>query len=136
MAHPCIRVTLPLRERFYHLGYRNSFHISHPTMQLYSNRHASSASSTKPRTLEKPAKFNPPSHPARLNRAPPRQYPGSPLSAPEVEAQKIRQYPHMMPPEGSFMRWFLTNRSIHIWITLVCDVFRPESSALFNMMHF
>ncbi|MCJ1400277.1 hypothetical protein MMC11_003481 [Xylographa trunciseda] len=23
-----------------------------------------------------------------------------------------------MPPEGSFMRWFLTNRSIHIWITL------------------
>ena len=24
-----------------------------------------------------------------------------------------------MPPEGSFMYWFLTNRSIHLWITLV-----------------
>lgn len=81
-------------------------------------RHASNTSSSKPRVLEKPAKFNPPSHPARLKRAP-RQYPGPPLSAPEIEAQQTKQYPHMMPPEGSFMRWFLTNRSIHVWITLV-----------------
>ncbi|MCJ1246280.1 hypothetical protein MMC30_003486 [Trapelia coarctata] len=80
-------------------------------------RYASNTSS-KPRVLEKPAKFNPPSHPARLNRPPPRQYPGPPLSASEMEAQKTKQYPHMMPPEGSFMHWFLTNRSIHVYITL------------------
>lgn len=86
-------------------------------------RHASnsskSASSSKPLVLEKPSKFNPPSHPARLNRAPPRQYPGPPLSAPEKEAQKSRKYPRMMPAEGTFMHWFLTNRSIHLSITLV-----------------
>ncbi|MCJ1259411.1 hypothetical protein MMC24_007248 [Lignoscripta atroalba] len=86
--------------------------------QQHTHRHASTkAASPKPRVLEKPSKFAPPSHPARLNRAP-RQYPGPPLSGPEVEAQKTKQYPHMMPPEGSFMRWFLTNRSIHMWITL------------------
>ena len=135
MAQQCIRMTLPLRERFYHLSYRNSCHISPPTLQLYLHRHASSTSSSKPRTLEKPAKFNPPSHPARLNRSPPRQYPGPPLSAPELEAQKTKQYPHMMPPEGSFMRWFLTNRSIHVWITLVCCVSGCRSSASFSLMH-
>ena len=81
-------------------------------------RYASDAPS-KPRVLEKPLKFNRPSHPARLNRAPPRQYPGPPLSAPQLEAQKTKKYPNMMPPEGSFMHWFLTNRAIHLWITLV-----------------
>ena len=25
----------------------------------------------------------------------------------------------MMPPEGSLMHWFLTNRSLHLYITLV-----------------
>ncbi|KAK3704249.1 hypothetical protein LTR37_013923 [Vermiconidia calcicola] len=71
----------------------------------------------KPRVLEKPERFNPPSHPSRL-RTKPRQYPGPPISEHEREAQKTRRYPHMMPPEGSFMRWFLTNRILHMWITL------------------
>jgi hypothetical protein len=25
----------------------------------------------------------------------------------------------MMPPEGSFMHWFIMNKTIHMWITLV-----------------
>ncbi|KAF2484304.1 hypothetical protein BDY17DRAFT_323171 [Neohortaea acidophila] len=70
----------------------------------------------KPRVLEKPERFNPPSHPSR--RARPRQYPGPPLSEHERQAQKTKKYPHMMPPEGSFMFWFLTNRAVHVWITL------------------
>jgi hypothetical protein len=78
-------------------------------------RHASNSS--KPKVLEKPLKFNPPSHAAR--RVAPRQYPGPPLPARELEAQKTKQYPNMMPPEGSFMHWFLTNRFIHMWIILV-----------------
>lgn len=83
-------------------------------------RHASKKSSpSKPIVLEKPTKFNPPSHGARLKSKAPRQYPGPPLSAQQVEDQKTKQYPHMMPPEGSFLYWFLTNRYIHLFITLV-----------------
>lgn len=80
-------------------------------------RNASNKASNKPNVLEKPTKFNPPSHGARLRKEPPR-YPGPSLSAQQKEAQRTRQYPNMMPPEGSFLNWFLTNRSIHIYITL------------------
>ncbi|KAI9776192.1 MAG: hypothetical protein M1839_000513 [Geoglossum umbratile] len=66
--------------------------------------------------LEKPAKFNPPSHGSR--RAAPRSYPGPPLSAKEKAAQQTNKYPNMMPGEGTFMRWFLTNRGLHVYITL------------------
>ena len=82
-------------------------------------RYASSSTTSKPKVLEKPAKFNPPSHPSRLTRTRPRQYPGPPLSQPELEAQKTKRYPHMMPPEGTFMHWFLNNRAIHLWISMV-----------------
>ena len=91
------------------------------TKALYLNtillqRHASSSS--KPRVLEKPSKFNPPSHPSRL-RSKPRVYPGPPLSEQEKQRQKTKQYPHMMPPEGTFMNWFLRDKSIHVWISMV-----------------
>lgn len=79
-------------------------------------RHASTNSPPKPR-LEKPERFNPPSHPARI-RAKPRYY-GAPLKEHERQAQKTRKYPHMMPPEGTFMHWFLTDRSLHLYISLV-----------------
>ncbi|MCJ1476510.1 hypothetical protein MMC13_005176 [Lambiella insularis] len=82
-------------------------------------RYASNAAPPPKHTLlEKPSKFNPPSHPARRNRPPPKRYSGPPLSAPEIEAQKTKQYPHMMPPEGSVMYKFLTSRAIHVWISL------------------
>ena len=80
-------------------------------------RHAST-NPPKPRVLEKPAKFNPPSHPQRLQRKIPRHY-GPDLTAQERHVQQTKQYPAMMPPDGSWMRWFLTNRSIHMYITLV-----------------
>lgn len=81
-------------------------------------RHASSAPPPKPRLLEKPDRFNPPSHPSRL-RSKHRSY-GAPLPEHERRAQKTRSYPHMMPAEGTFTHWFLTNKSIHLWISIVC----------------
>ncbi|KAI9710963.1 MAG: hypothetical protein M1820_002400 [Bogoriella megaspora] len=78
---------------------------------------SSSPSSAKPRVLEKPAKFNPPSHPSRL-RSKPRAYAGPPLSEQQKQEQKVKQYPHMMPPEGTFMNWFLRDKSIHVWISM------------------
>lgn len=81
-------------------------------------RHASTSGPQKARLLEKPDKFRAPSHPQRL-RTPRPSYAGPSLSQQELEAQKTKQYPHMMPPEGSFMHWFLTNKFIHLWITLV-----------------
>jgi hypothetical protein len=81
-------------------------------------RHASSTPPPKPRLLEKPDRFNPPSHPSRL-RSKHRSY-GAPLAEHERRAQKTRSYPHMMPAEGTFTYWFLTNRRIHLWISMVC----------------
>lgn len=81
-------------------------------------RNASTAPS-KPIVLEKPERFNPPSHPARLNRKPPRQYSGPKLSETQKEEQKTKQYPNAFPPEGTWRYWFLTNRQIHIYIVLV-----------------
>lgn len=73
---------------------------------------------SKPLVLEKPSKFTPPSHPARLRREGPR-YPGPQLSDEEITRQNTKKYPNMMPPEGSFMHWFMSNKTIHMWITLV-----------------
>ncbi|KAL8738644.1 MAG: hypothetical protein Q9181_000590 [Wetmoreana brouardii] len=74
---------------------------------------------SKPRVLEKPAKFYPPSHPQRLvKRTTPRQYPGPRLSEAQKEVQKTKKYPHMMPAEGTFMFWFLNSRMLHTCITL------------------
>ena len=77
-----------------------------------------SASASKPRVLEKPTKFNPPSHGKRLKQQVPRSY-GPQLTEEQKTEQEKKQYPHMMPPEGTFMYWFLTNRGIHTFITLV-----------------
>lgn len=84
------------------------------------SRHASSTAGVPPKTivLEPPDKFRPPSHPQRLSKRPPKQYPGPPLSENERKEQKTKQYPRMFPNEGSTMHWFLTNKWIHIWITM------------------
>ncbi|CZT00697.1 uncharacterized protein RAG0_08636 [Rhynchosporium agropyri] len=71
----------------------------------------------KPFVLEKPAKFNPPSHGARLRKEAPR-YPGPKLSEEEAARQRTKKYPNMMPPEGTFLHWFMHNRAIHLYITL------------------
>lgn len=77
------------------------------------------ADPTKPIVLEKPDKFRPPSHPQRINRRAPRNYPGPKLSEPELEAQKTRRYPHTFPNPGTKLHWFLTTWWIHLFITMV-----------------
>ena len=92
-----------------------------------------STNPSKPIVLEKPEKFNPPSHPQRLNKRPaPRNYPGPRLSESQVEEQKTKQYPNTLPPEGTWRYWFLTNRRIHVFITLV----RSTSSTSGYTSHF
>ncbi|KAH9223404.1 hypothetical protein DL95DRAFT_420129 [Leptodontidium sp. 2 PMI_412] len=99
--------------------------LSSPSSTALTIRHASKASKTKPASkqpikpfvLEKPTKFNPPSHGARLRKEAPR-YPGPKLSEEEAAAQKAKKYPNMMPPDGTFMHWFVNNRAIHLYITL------------------
>lgn len=78
------------------------------------------------KVLEKPDRFRPPSHPQKLRSPAPIRHYGPSLSAEERAAQRKRKYPNMMPPEGSFMFWFLTNRTIHMWIPLVCVLPRCE----------
>lgn len=70
--------------------------------------------------LEKPSKFNPPSHGRRLpkNNNPPRHY-GGDVSEVEAAAQRVRDYPGMMAPAGTWSHWFLNSRAIHLCLTLV-----------------
>ena len=90
------------------------------------------ASTSKPnapsgagRVLAKPERFNPPSHGARLpKKGIPRHY-GGDLSAAEVKAQTVREYPGMAPPKHTRAHWFLHNRWIHVVITVVRFLFPP-----------
>lgn len=85
-------------------------------------RHASTTSKdSKPIVLEKPLKFNPPSHGARLPRKNPPKHYGGGLSEGERFAQGQRDYPGMMPPAGSKAHRFINSRAMHMTITLVCS---------------
>ncbi|KAH8687836.1 hypothetical protein BGZ60DRAFT_394610 [Tricladium varicosporioides] len=88
-------------------------------LQLQTIRYASNKSTkkSKPLVLEKPAKFTPPSHPSRRLKEAPR-YPGPKLSEDEATSRRTKKYPNMMPPEGTFMHWFITSKSVHLYITL------------------
>ncbi|KMQ81715.1 hypothetical protein RF55_25465, partial [Lasius niger] len=90
-----------------------------PLSQNIHIRFASSADPPpKPAVLDKPAKFNPPSHGSRLKRkAPPRHY-GPELTPSEIAAQKRRDYPGLMAPEGSWAHWFWHSRLLHTFITM------------------
>jgi hypothetical protein len=44
---------------------------------------------------------------------------GRDLNEEEKEHQDTKQYPYAFPPKKSFMNWFLNNRSIHIYISIV-----------------
>ncbi|KAI9661460.1 MAG: hypothetical protein M1831_002982 [Alyxoria varia] len=71
----------------------------------------------KTRILSKPDKFNPPSHGSRRIR--PRSFPGLQYGNEEdIEARRRKPYPNMLPPEGSWRRWFLTTRWVHLVLTL------------------
>ncbi|KAI9792401.1 MAG: hypothetical protein M1816_002285 [Peltula sp. TS41687] len=98
--------------------------ILHPTIITRNAFSSSSSSNSKakpppppPIGLEKPTKYTPPSHGSRWNRPQqPRQYPGPSTTTPPVKKRK--RYPNTFPEEGTFMYWFLTNRMIHVGITL------------------
>ncbi|KAJ9132609.1 hypothetical protein NKR23_g11124 [Pleurostoma richardsiae] len=93
---------------------------SAPSRQLLhlTARWYAAGKSSKPPVLEKPAKFNPPSHGSRLpKRTTPRHY-GGPLSAEEIQVQKKKDYPGLMAPEGTWAHWFWNNRAFHLFITL------------------
>lgn len=71
--------------------------------------------------LEKPEKFNPPSHGARLpkgNRSHQQHY-GGVLSADELLAQKMKDYPGLPPPRNSWAHRFLYNRTLHTILPIV-----------------
>ncbi|KAI0541659.1 hypothetical protein GGR58DRAFT_410793 [Xylaria digitata] len=72
---------------------------------------------SKPIVLEKPERFNPPSHGSRLPRSTLRHYGGS-MTAEEVQAQSQRTYPGLPPPPNTWSHWFINNRGIHMFITL------------------
>ncbi|KAK0652161.1 hypothetical protein B0T16DRAFT_454554 [Cercophora newfieldiana] len=80
-----------------------------------------SSSMTKPgpRVLEKPERFNPPSHGTRLPRkgAMPRHY-GGDITKEEAVAQLRKEYPGMMAPTGSLAHRIIYSRWIHLTITL------------------
>ena len=92
--------------------------VATASVRSFPQHRYASASAAKPRVLEKPTRFNPPSHGRRLKERMPRNY-GPSLTKEQKVEQDTKQYPSMMPPKGTFMHWFLTNRSIHVWITMV-----------------
>lgn len=69
--------------------------------------------------LEKPAKYNGPSHAASNARQGKTYIYGGDLTAGAKAAQAKKQYPHMMPPEGSWTHWLLNSRKLHTGVALV-----------------
>ena len=81
-------------------------------------RHASNTPS-KPKVLEKPSKFNPPSHPSRLVKQPTYRHYGPDLTEERKLELDMTEFPHMLPPAGTWKHWFLTSRLFHTWFALV-----------------
>ncbi|KAI1257780.1 hypothetical protein MGN70_000824 [Eutypa lata] len=72
---------------------------------------------SKPIVLEKPERFNPPSHGKRLPRSIPKHYGGAP-TAEEAQSRKTKQYPGLPPPDNTWSHWFINSRGVHMFITL------------------
>ncbi|KAK4212854.1 hypothetical protein QBC37DRAFT_424101 [Rhypophila decipiens] len=79
----------------------------------------SAKAAKKPLVLEKPERFNPPSHGARLPKKGgiPKHYGGT-LSEAEFAKQQAAHYPGMMAPEGTFEHKFWHKPWIHTVIAL------------------
>ncbi|RYP60016.1 hypothetical protein DL769_008309 [Monosporascus sp. CRB-8-3] len=78
---------------------------------------AAGADPSKPLVLEKPERFNPPSHGKRLPRSAPKHY-GGPPTAEEAQAQRTKQYPGLPPPPNTWSHWFINSRGVHMFITM------------------
>lgn len=70
--------------------------------------------------IPQPDKYRPPSHSARKpNRNLENKIYGPPLTEEDRKRMATKKYPNMMSPEGTFSHWFLHNKAIHLWITMV-----------------
>lgn len=85
--------------------------------------------------IEKPARFNPPSHGARLPRKnrPQQLHYGGALSGEDVAAQRKRDYPGLPPPRNSWAHWFFNSKILHLGITMVSCATRVPT--LFYLLH-
>lgn len=74
--------------------------------------------------IPQPDKYRPPSHSARKpNRNLENKIYGAPVSEEDRKRMATKKYPNMMSPEGTFSHWFLNNKFIHVWITMVrCSI--------------
>lgn len=112
------RFLLPQRGLIWRRAAADSAPPSTTNRQTITLRRLASTKPGGPRVLEKPERFNPPSHGARLPKKQiPRHY-GGELSEAEVKVQAQKDYPMTMPAKGSFAHWFLTSRWIHMVITV------------------
>lgn len=70
--------------------------------------------------IPQPDKYRPPSHGKRTPRSETnyRSY-GPALTEEDKLRMRTKKYPNMMSPEGTFSHWFLNNRAIHLWISMV-----------------
>ncbi|KKA27465.1 hypothetical protein TD95_005468 [Thielaviopsis punctulata] len=80
--------------------------------------YSSGAPPPKHTVLEKPTRFNPPSHGSRLPRKQLPKHYGPAFTPDEIVEQNSRDYPTMLPPEGTFAHWFWTSRAVHTWIAI------------------
>lgn len=100
--------------------------------QQYRQVSSSSTSPSKPIVLEKPDQFRPPSHASRLNARSTTSMYGGGAAYNQQRTDKERheagkkRYPNMFPEEGTRMHWFLTNRFVHVVISLVSTIYRHE----------
>jgi hypothetical protein len=70
--------------------------------------------------IPQPDKYRAPSHSARKpNRNLENKIYGAPISEEDRKRMATKKYPNMMSPEGTFSHWFLHNKAIHLWITMV-----------------
>jgi hypothetical protein len=99
-------------------------HASTPAKSLsaeFLRRRAAQQQKEKaPPVIPQPDKFRPPSHSARKpNRNLENRIYGAPVSEEDKKRMATKKYPNMMSPEGTFSYWFLHNKAIHLWITMV-----------------
>ena len=86
----------------------------------FERRRAAAAASTKQRVIPQPDTYRPPSHGRALRRQDtgPKVY-GPKVTEEDRKRMATKKYPNMMSPEGTFSHWFLNNRVIHVWISMV-----------------
>lgn len=112
--------------------------------ELLTVRHASNHTAKpagkkgKVMILEKPERFNPPSHGARLPRKtnrPEQQHYGGALSGEEVAAQRTKEYPGLPAPQGTWAHWFWNSKALHLTITMVgCFPCRPRIQEMLHWL--